>query len=143
MRRPPAGPRRDDGPSVRQGYSGFEKSGPSLRWAAGAAAPTRYSRMQAITPNSDLAKSDAETNGRSFSNLPLLMRPLGYERMKVGIVLQTLDTGAGKRLFGRFQMEQALHRNRHLLLFHLFREFLEFAGQRTGDSPSNATRNIS
>jgi hypothetical protein len=84
-----------------------------------------------------------EKQKRDSFRPPLLMRPLGYKRMKVGIVLQTLDTGAGKRLFGRFQMEQALHRNRHLLLFYLFREFLEFAGQRTGDSPSNATGNIS
>ena len=52
---------------------------------------------------------------------PLLMRPLVYERMKAGALVRTSDSGAGKRLFRRFQVEQAPYRNRHLLLFHLFR----------------------
>ena len=66
-----------------------------------------------------------------------------YMWMRSDAFVQTSVTGAGKRLFGRFQMEQALHRDRHLLLFHLFRKFLEFAGQRTCNSACNATGNIS
>jgi len=62
----------------------------------------------------------AKQKGDSWES-PSLMRPLVYERKKAGALVQTSDSGAGKRLFRRFQMEQTPHRNRHLLLFHLFR----------------------
>jgi len=68
-------------------------------------------------PGYKARKEKGEIPGES----PSLMRPLVYERMKAGALVQTSDSGAGKRLFRRFQMEQTPHRNRHLLLFHLFR----------------------
>ncbi len=67
-----------------------------------------------------LGHKTAKAKGDSWES-PSLMRPLVYKRMKAGALVQTSDSGAGKRLFRRFQMEQASHRNRHLLLFHLFR----------------------
>src|SRR5579863_10028914 len=44
------------------------------------------------------------------------------------------ESGAGKRRFGRLQVEQALQRSGHLLLLHFFWKFLEFTGQGPGDS---------
>ena len=67
-----------------------------------------------------LGHKTAKQKGDSWES-PSRMRPLVYKRMKAGTLVQTSDSGAGKRLFRRFQMEQASHRNRHLLLFHLFR----------------------
>jgi hypothetical protein len=63
----------------------------------------------------------AKQKRRFFGESPSLMRPIVYERMKAGAFVQISDSGAGKRLFRRFQMEQALYRNRHLFLFRLFR----------------------
>ena len=53
-----------------------------------------------------------------LSEISLSFNTLGQEPIRPGVFL--LVTGAGKRLFRRFQMEQAPHRDRHLLLLRLF-----------------------
>src|ERR1700741_3179050 len=53
-----------------------------------------------------------------------------------------LVSGAGSRLFWRFQVEQPLDCSGHLFLLQFFGRLLEFAGQRTSDLTSNARCNL-
>ena len=49
-------------------------------------------------------------------------------------------TGAGKRLFWRFQVEEPLDDGGHLFLVHFLWSLLEFASEEAGNSTSNALR---